>query len=152
MEHIMLAATRYLLALLIVGALITPAFASPPFKAPPAPRYEAVPAARPGQAWAPGYWNWEETRYAWTPGHWVEARPGYVWSPERWERKGNSWQLVSGNWSRDVHWDHNRDWEEHPDWNPRDKNVRDWNRGEEDSGHGQGPKHQDNGRHRGWRH
>jgi len=30
---------------------------------PPAPRYEVVPAARPGYLWAPGVWTWNGSKH-----------------------------------------------------------------------------------------
>ena len=37
-------------------------------KAPPAPRREAVPNARRGFDWVPGYWNWNGRRHDWWRG------------------------------------------------------------------------------------
>jgi len=52
--------------------------------APPAPRYEIVPVARPGYAWAPGYWDYRHNRYFWVAGHWVTERPGYYYNSPTW--------------------------------------------------------------------
>ena len=45
--------------------------------APPAAPYEAVPLARPGYDWVPGYYDWRRSRYHWVAGHWVRKRPGH---------------------------------------------------------------------------
>ena len=45
--------------------------------APPPPRYEVVPASRPGSVWVPGYWDWRGHRHVWVTGHWERARYGY---------------------------------------------------------------------------
>jgi len=69
--------------------------------APPAPIYEAVPPARPGYVWTPGYYEWRGDRYAWNSGHWVETRPGYAWQEARWvQRPDGSWHLMGGHWVR----------------------------------------------------
>ena len=52
--------------------------------APPAAPYEAVPVARPGFVWVPGYWDWRYNRHHWVAGHYVRHRPGYVYAPARW--------------------------------------------------------------------
>ena len=45
---------------------------------PPPPRHEAVPSARAGYVWAPGYWDYRGHRHVWVNGHWERARHGYV--------------------------------------------------------------------------
>src|SRR5580765_707691 len=45
---------------------------------PPAARYEAVPAARHGYIWSPGYWNLHNNRHDWQAGHWEKERKGYT--------------------------------------------------------------------------
>ena len=65
---------------------------------PPAPRYEVVPDARHGYAWAPGYWTWRNGRYDWVAGHWIRERPGYYWHPDRWEQRGDRWYRMQGGW------------------------------------------------------
>jgi len=68
---------------------------------PPAPLYEAVPAARPGYVWAPGYYTFEDGRYMWHGGAFVQARPGYAWHAAHWEQRGDgSWYLQAGTWVR----------------------------------------------------
>ena len=68
--------------------------------APPAPRTEVVPAARPGYAWAPGYWDWRGRRHVWVGGHWERARRGYVYRAPVWELNGERWRLNRGAWAR----------------------------------------------------
>jgi hypothetical protein len=68
---------------------------------PPAPMVEAVPAAREGQVWAPGYYTFEEGRYVWHRGAFVEARPGYAWQAAQWQQHADgSWYLQPGHWVR----------------------------------------------------
>jgi hypothetical protein len=65
---------------------------------PPAPRREAVPGARRGYEWAPGYWNWNGRRYVWTKGHWERTRPGYAYARPVWSQGKDGWQLDRGGW------------------------------------------------------
>src|SRR6185437_10788137 len=73
---------KMLLGTIIVstlGAMPLAAGAAVDFRvdvAPPAPRYEAVPAARHGYVWAPGYWNWRHGHYVWVRGHWEASIAG----------------------------------------------------------------------------
>ena len=70
-------------------------------KAPPALRREAVPAARRGYEWIPGYWNWNGRRYTWVKGHHERVRAGYVYNRSEWRRDGNGgWVLARGGWQR----------------------------------------------------
>jgi hypothetical protein len=107
-----------------LGAVTLPAVAAPRGVvvdvAPPAARVEAVPAARRGYAWVPGYWNWAGRRHVWVPGNWVRERRGYVYAEPRWVERDGRWALNRGGWNRGDR-DHdgvpnNRD--RHPD-NPR---------------------------------
>jgi hypothetical protein len=66
--------------------------------APPAPRFESVPAARHGQVWAPGYWNWQGDRHVWSGGHWEGARDGYLYQPSEWIRDAGGYRLREGGW------------------------------------------------------
>ena len=75
--------------------------------APPAPRYEVVPAARPGYVWQPGYWAWNDHRHVWRKGHWVRERKGYYWHPSRWEQRDGRWHFQNGRWDR-QRWADNR--------------------------------------------
>lgn len=68
--------------------------------APPEPRHEAVPAARRGYEWAPGYWNWNGRKYVWTRGQWQRARAGYAYRATTWEQVDGSWRQHRGGWER----------------------------------------------------
>lgn len=75
--------------------------------APPAPRYEAVPAARPGWVWAPGHYQWRHGEYVWVGGNWMRERAGYEYREPRWVQRGNGeWTMVGGNWEH--RWDERR--------------------------------------------
>ena len=67
-------------------------------KAPPALRREAVPAARRGYEWIPGYWNWSGRRYTWVKGHYEKVRRGYVYARPEWRQRDNGWVLERGGW------------------------------------------------------
>ncbi|MEJ0010365.1 MAG: YXWGXW repeat-containing protein [Alphaproteobacteria bacterium] len=119
---------RLIMTTVLVGALAAPAFADS-FDidigvAPPAPRYEAVPAPRPGYTWAAGYWGWDDGRHVWHEGRWVAERPGYRWVNDKWTHHGNQWGHSAGHWAADPRWDHNRDVENHD----ANDNGRDWHR------------------------
>ena len=91
------------LAFSSLGALSVPASAAVGIYvdiAPPAPRYEVVPAARPGYVWQPGYWDWRHNRHSWVNGYWVKERPGMYWHPNRWEQHDGRWVLERGTWDR----------------------------------------------------
>lgn len=68
--------------------------------APPPPRYEAVPAARRGYVWVPGYWNGRGNRHVWQRGHWERSRAGYAYAQPNWIERDNRWQLERGGWRR----------------------------------------------------
>ena len=67
-------------------------------KAPPALRREAVPAARRGYEWIPGYWNWTGRKYVWVKGHYEKVRRGYVYARPEWRQGDNGWTLNRGGW------------------------------------------------------
>jgi len=67
-------------------------------KAPPALRREAVPAARRGYEWIPGYWNWTGRKYTWVKGHYEKVRRGYVYARPEWRQGDNGWTLQRGGW------------------------------------------------------
>ena len=69
-------------------------------KAPPALRHEAIPAARRGQVWVPGYWNWNGRRYTWQRGHFERVRAGYYYSQPEWRQDRNGWYFERGGWLR----------------------------------------------------
>ena len=69
---------------------------------PPALRYEAVPEARRGHDWTPGYWNWNarQHRHDWVAGSWVRSRPGYVYAQPNWVERNGRWEQHRGAWAR----------------------------------------------------
>lgn len=68
--------------------------------APPAPRFEAVPAARYGYVWAPGYWRWAGRAHVWVAGRWVPARRGMHWHGPEWQQRPNgTWFMRPGHWA-----------------------------------------------------
>ncbi len=76
----------------------TPGFVIP---APPPLRREAVPRARHGQVWVPGYWDWRGHRHVWVAGHWEKARAGYRYRNPKWEQRDGRWEMNRGGWDRD---------------------------------------------------
>jgi len=70
--------------------------------APPDQRYEAVPAARRGYDWTPGYWNWNRShrRHDWVAGSWMRSRQGYVYTQPTWVDRGGRWEQRRGAWAR----------------------------------------------------
>ena len=68
--------------------------------APPPARYEAVPAARRGYIWVPGYWNARGNRHVWQAGRWERSRAGYNYVQPNWVERDNRWQLDRGRWNR----------------------------------------------------
>lgn len=65
---------------------------------PPAPRYEQVPAPRPGYAWSAGYWGWDGRNHVWNKGHWIKERQGQAWVSEHWEQRNGHHVLAPGRW------------------------------------------------------
>jgi hypothetical protein len=78
-------------------------------KAPPALRREAIPAARRGYQWIPGYWDWNGRRYTWVKGHHERVRVGYVYARPEWRRDGDGWVMQRGGWNRGPNGDRDRD-------------------------------------------
>jgi hypothetical protein len=67
-------------------------------KAPPVVTAENVPPARAGYVWAPGYWNWNGSKYEWVAGHWMTERQGYRYVAPRWAQEEGRWTLYPENW------------------------------------------------------
>lgn len=92
------------LALASLGAATTTASAATSITVqigpPPAPYYEPAPAARRGQVWLPGHWEWRGNHHAWVAGQFVRARPGYYYAQPRYVRHGNRWDYRAGYWAR----------------------------------------------------
>lgn len=76
----------------------TPGYVIP---APPPPRREAMPRARRGQVWVPGYWDWRGNRHVWMKGHFEKSRPGYRNRAPQWEQRDGRWEMNRGGWDRD---------------------------------------------------
>jgi len=70
-------------------------------QAPPPLRHEAIPAARRGYEWVPGYWSWNGRRYTWERGHYERVRSGYVYQQPVWRQDRDGWYLDRGGWVRD---------------------------------------------------
>lgn len=66
--------------------------------APPEVVVEAVPPARVGFVWVPGYWGWGGHSHVWIPGRWMNDRPGFLWVRDRWTRHGAGWRFEAGRW------------------------------------------------------
>ena len=67
---------------------------------PPPVRYEPVPPARVGYAWAPGYWDWRGKEYVWVGGRYVAERPGYVYHAPMWVEDNGRWVRREERWGR----------------------------------------------------
>jgi hypothetical protein len=87
--------------------------------APPPPRYEFVPADRPGYIWVPGYWDWHGHHHVWVKGHWQHARHGYAYRSPAWVQDGDRWVLHRGEWTHDRDHDGVPDAADHHPDNPR---------------------------------
>ena len=70
-------------------------------EAPPPMRREAIPNARRGYEWVPGYWSYNGRRYVWERGHYERVRSGYVYQQPVWRQDRNGWYLDRGGWIRD---------------------------------------------------
>ncbi len=68
--------------------------------APPELRHEAIPAARKGYIWVPGYWNARNNRHVWQTGHWERHRSGHHYVAPTWVQRENRWELQRGRWNR----------------------------------------------------
>jgi len=71
---------------------------------PPAVRYEAVPPARVGYVWAPGYWDWNGRHHVWRAGHWEREHHGQRWVAGRWSERDGRWYLNRPHWERYEHY------------------------------------------------
>ncbi len=76
------------------------AFVSVQIGPPPPPRFEVVPATRPGYVWAPGHYEWLHGNYVWRRGYWTTARPGYAYVAPTWVADGPRWVYHPGRWDR----------------------------------------------------
>lgn len=97
-----------LFAIGMIGAVMTPlaSLAQVDIQlnyGPPSPRYEVIPAPRPGYVWSDGHWQWRDHRHVWVAGNWQRERPGYSYSQPRWvEREGGrGWNYQKSHWDKD---------------------------------------------------
>ena len=93
------------MALAVASAAFSPVAVAGPVNidvrvGPPAPRYEAVPASRPGHVWSPGHWQWRGGRHHWVAGQWLRERPGYVYTQPTWVQTQGRWHYYNGDWAR----------------------------------------------------
>ena len=100
---------RILFAAFVAATLapaVTPVVAAPASVyiriGPPPPRAEAVPRARRGYDWSPGYWNWNNRRqrHHWVAGSWMRSRQGYVYAQPSWVERNGRWEQRRGTWAR----------------------------------------------------
>jgi hypothetical protein len=96
---------KILVAAMLASSLAS--FALPAFSAergyrnaPPPAREEAMPQARRGFVWAPGYWARKGRQYYWVNGTWVRERRGYHYNQAQWVERDGRWYLVQGGWKR----------------------------------------------------
>jgi len=75
--------------------------------APPPPRFERIPAPRPGYVWGPGYWEWRGNRHEWVAGSWIAERPGFIYSAPHWTQRDGHW------YREEAHWDRHEEHREH---------------------------------------
>jgi hypothetical protein len=101
---------------ILLASLVAASFASVPLtsvarerervivirEAPPAPRQEAVPAARRGHIWVQGHYEYRRNGYQWVRGHWLRERRGYTYNEPRWVERDGRWVLVQGRWARGM--------------------------------------------------
>jgi len=91
-----------------IGACALPAFATTTVEgyvevdaAPPPPQKEAVPEARAGYIWVPGYWGWSGSKHVWVNGQYVPSRLNHHWVAANWEHRGSHWYFQDGRWEND---------------------------------------------------
>lgn len=70
---------------------------------PPPMIVETSPAARTGYLWAPGYWNWNGSRFVWAAGHWERLRSQYIYEEPQWRQESDGWHFNRGGWKRGKH-------------------------------------------------
>ena len=67
-------------------------------QSPPATPTEAMPAARAGYVWVPGYYDYANRGYTWVPGRFEKERSGYVYVTPRYEQRNGRWGMYAGGW------------------------------------------------------
>lgn len=60
------------------------------------------PSPGPDNAWAPGSWVWQQSRYYWQPGYWVAQRPDWVWTPSQYTWTPRGYVYVPAYWDYDM--------------------------------------------------
>jgi hypothetical protein len=75
-------------------------YAYHPNYAPPQARYEQRGAYRPGYAWQPGYYQYnDQQQYYWTPGQYIQQPyAGANYDPGQWQLLNGLWTWLSGQW------------------------------------------------------
>ncbi|MEO8705275.1 MAG: IPT/TIG domain-containing protein, partial [Kofleriaceae bacterium] len=68
-----------------------------PREAPPAPRDERA-AARRGEVFVRGRYDWRGGKWEWLPGHYERERAGYAWREPVWELRDGYYTLLEGSW------------------------------------------------------
>jgi hypothetical protein len=89
-----------LLAASFAGTVVPASAATYVQVAPPAPRTEAVPAARRGHVWVAGHWEWKNKKHHWVKGTWIRERRGYVYTQPTWQERDGRWMMQRGDWRR----------------------------------------------------
>lgn len=72
---------------------------------PPPPSLDVGPNTdppSPNATWSPGFWSWQDTRYAWRPGFWVPFQPDWLWVPSHYVSTPSGYVLVNGYWDRPL--------------------------------------------------
>jgi len=49
-------------------------------------------------SWTPGYWVWQQERYAWRPGYWAVGRSDWEWIPAHYVWTPRGYVFVDGYW------------------------------------------------------
>lgn len=98
---------KLILGAMVASALVATSASKPVHSAeiyveiaPPAARYEAIPSARPGYVWAPGYWAYQGRNHVGVRGHWVRERPGYAYYAPEWKYSDGRWRFHDERWDR----------------------------------------------------
>lgn len=84
-----------------IGSIATPASAAVGVQyAPPLSYTESVPAARRGQIWVAGHWEWRNDHHQWVKGAWLARRAGWQYHHPKWVERSGAWYMEGGNWTR----------------------------------------------------
>ena len=69
-----------------------------PTEAPPPSREEKAEAAKSGETWVKGRWDWKSNKWEWMAGHWERERAGKHWREAHWEKRNDHFELEEGVW------------------------------------------------------